>query len=449
MTIIRAAIVSSLIYHILAVTVIPLTLNLPRPYESDAKPVRNDSDLLYKLDPGFAARKGSTNVVLGSNYGVAGRLRPDMNWTDNIYEGQDSFVRGAIDASSKHQHLTLRPDDVWYTALTQLSFYLRKHKNDKLIQDIWNSFEGKAPPRNNEWVLISSTMDQWTNSRFKERDRTNWLLDWVRPEFDELLPKRKFGTQSAGDEMMADAIFMSSSNPSFEEIAPFPCQNGIPSVTLLGTKADWIKLANKFIQLEQGVLGNEPRLYSLGLRPILNRFITTFDIPNDPTIRIFWNDMVTISLRQRLCETTDIVSGWINAFHLWDATGKPLSPGFTLTQTVGNSTVQSGEETVHLDNLIYPGRKIQDLPTAYSEVASCMGGDHVSELHTKTKVGMLAKSITKGIPEGYQKAMRLAGFVLPPTVADSDHSILQAEPVWLLHAALGEVSPLSSLLHFR
>lgn len=80
MAIIGAVIASSLVYHhALAVTVIPLTLNLPRPYESDAKPVRNDSDLLYKLDPSFAAKKGGTIVVLGSNYGMAGRLRPDTS----------------------------------------------------------------------------------------------------------------------------------------------------------------------------------------------------------------------------------------------------------------------------------------------------------------------------------------------------------------------------------
>jgi hypothetical protein len=254
---------------------------------------------------------------------------------------------------------------------------------------------------------------------------------------------------------MADLIFMSSSVPSFKEIGPFPCQNGIPSVTLLGTKTDWIKVANKFIQLEQGVLGNKPRMYALSLCPILVRFIATFDIPNDLAIRVFWNDMVTISVRQPLCTTSDVVTGWINALHFWDATGNPISPGLTSVQTVGNGTVQSheptpknGEETFHLDNFIYPGRKIQDLPTAYSEVASCLRGDHVSELYTKTKVGMLAKSTTRGIPEGYQNAMRLAGFVLLPTVADCDHSVLQAEPVWLLHAALGDVSSLLFLLHF-
>jgi hypothetical protein len=158
--------------------------------------------------------------------------------------------------------------------------------------------------------------------------------------------------------------------------------------------------------------------------------------------------MVTISARQPLCRTTDIVSGWINALHFWDATGNRLPQGIALIQAPDNNTAQSntpaqttGEDDIHLDNVIYPGRELRDLPTAYSEVASCLGGDHIFESYTRTKVGMLAKTITKGIPEGYQKAMQLAGFVLPPTVADGDHSILQAEPVWLMHVANGEVSP--------
>jgi hypothetical protein len=52
---------------------------------------------------------------------------------------------------------------------------------------------------------------------------------------------------------------------------------------------------------------------------------------------------------------------------------------------------------------------------------------------------MMAKSIKKGIPEGYSKAMQMAGFFLPPPVLESDHSILQAEPVWFEHFTDGDV----------
>ncbi|KAF2432501.1 hypothetical protein EJ08DRAFT_677429 [Tothia fuscella] len=182
MLIIRAVILSSLSCHIaFAVIVIPMTLYFPKPYENDVKPICNDSDLLHRLDPRLRARKGSPTVVLESKYGLIGRSRHDMNWTDNIYEQQDSLVRGAIDASAKPQHLVLRPDDIWYTALTQFSFYMRAHENEKLIQEIWDNFDGRLPPRNNEWVLITSIMDQWTQSVFKQRDKSNWLLNWVRP----------------------------------------------------------------------------------------------------------------------------------------------------------------------------------------------------------------------------------------------------------------------------
>jgi hypothetical protein len=45
--------------------------------------------------------------------------------------------------------------------------------------------------------------------------------------------------------------------------------------------------------------------------------------------------------------------------------------------------------------------------------------------------------------EGYRKAIEMAGFLLPPTVADKDHSILKAEPVWFEHSTVGDVRFLS------
>jgi hypothetical protein len=52
-------------------------------------------------------------------------------------------------------------------------------------------------------------------------------------------------------------------------------------------------------------------------------------------------------------------------------------------------------------------------------------------------VEMMAKSITKGIPNGYKKAMQMVGLTLPASVGDSNHSILQPEPIWIIHSEEG------------
>jgi hypothetical protein len=135
--------------------------------------------------------------------------------------------------------------------------------------------------------------------------------------------------------------------------------------------------------------------------------------------------MITATPRQLLCQTTDIVTGWINGFHFWDGNGNTiLSRPFL--QSTDNATVR-------VDNVSYPWRKIGELPTAYSVIRACVSMDSRSEIYDKTSVGVMAKKIKKGIPEGYSEAMKMAGFFLPPTVVESDHSILQPEPVWINH----------------
>jgi hypothetical protein len=283
-----------------AVTVIPLTLNFPKPYPSDATPATSDNDLLAKIDPS-----------LGHVYGLKGPVIPDnepaemlfasiyssgggINATDRIYAAQDSFVRGAIDASANHQHLVFRPDDVWFTILTQLGFYMRKYKDDQLVRDMWDNWEEKPPPPNNFYMFLTGNHNQWVDIVFQQRSKAKWLIDWVRPDFPKLT-NRSMGTRDGGENIMAQAIFMASVTPSFEPIAPFACDNGIPSISLLGAKEDWIYLASKLKQMEKGVFGKEPALYALFLHPLLDRFITTFDIPNDPAIRLFWNSMLYTS----------------------------------------------------------------------------------------------------------------------------------------------------------
>jgi hypothetical protein len=435
MAIFRAFLIHSILsYCTLSVTVIPLALNLPKPYPNDMLPVASDHDLLVKIAPGLELN-GQKHHVATSSYS-AGPWGNGINETSGLYAGQDSFVRGAIDASARRQHLVFRPDDVWYTILTQLSFYLRKHKDDQTVREIWDNFDGRPLPKSNGWMWIVGGMDVVMNTVFKQRSKANWLPDWLRPSFTSL-PSRPMNTNSSGYEMMAKSVFMASSTPSTEDIQPFGCGigDGFPSVTLLGTKVEWAEIADKLTKVEKRVFGNEPALYALNLRPILARFIATFDIPYDPAIRLFWSDMVTATLQRPLCHTTDIVTGWINGFHFWDGAGNLLSSAHPLS---------TNNDTVQIDNIMYPWRKTKDLPTAYSEITTCTSGDTPWEGHEHILVGMMATTIKKGVPEGYRTALKMAGFTLPPTVTDSDHSILQPQPAWISHLKIESVSQLFS-----
>jgi hypothetical protein len=124
----------SLPLYTIAVTVVPLTLNTPQPYESNVKPAYSEYDLLWKLDPQLIPKEtypfvnGKFNPQLvrnedlqidindfssHSSYGPTA-----INETSGIYESKDSLVHSAIEAGIKKQHLVMRPEDVWFTILT-------------------------------------------------------------------------------------------------------------------------------------------------------------------------------------------------------------------------------------------------------------------------------------------------------------------------------------------
>ncbi|KAF2429953.1 hypothetical protein EJ08DRAFT_716097 [Tothia fuscella] len=403
---------SALHCSISAVTVIPLTLNIPKPYESDAAPVTSDSDLLSKLHTG----SNLSTEPMFSTYTWEHNNKIPLNGT---YASQDSFVRGAIDASAKHQHLVIQPQDVWLTVLKQLSFYLRKHKDDKEVAENWDNREGKATPSHSG--LFLRDLARYTRDQFNLRSKADWMLEWARPGFTTISQHPYYMIQNSTEELMANALLMSSPYPSTEDMPAFPCKNGFPSITLNGTQSDWKAILEKISSLEK--FGKEPKLYGRLLHAVVSRFVQTFDNPNDPATRLFWNNMITITARQNLCSSTELITGWINAFHMW-------TPAGNLAIT---AAVTTASEAVQLDGITFPWRHAKDTPIANSHVPMCVDGDSPISASSPILVGMLAKSVKQGKPEGYEAAMKLAGFTLPSTVAESDHSILQPLPIWIAH----------------
>jgi hypothetical protein len=395
-----------------AVTVIPLTLNIPKPYESTEAPVTSDNDLLSKLHAGAPL---DSQASYSSYTGELFQKIPLIG----VYSSQDSFVRGTIDASAKHQHLVIQPQDVWLTILTQLSFYLRKHKDDEEVAEIWDNLEGE--PAEPMWSLWMQALDTWVRDQFNRRSRASWLLDWVRPNFTAASSHPHKMVQNSSEEMLANALMMASPSPSSEDLPAFPCKIGLPSITLNGRQDDWKNIVSKVNSL--GMFGREPKVYGRLLHTVLSRFVQTFDQPNDPTIRLFWNNIITATARHNLCNTTELITGWINAFHMWDPAGN-----LAVTSDI---TVTS--EAVELDGITFPWRHCEDTPIANSYAPMCTQADSVAVTYSPILVGMLAKSVKQGKPEGYEAAMKLAGFTLPSSVVESDHSILQPLPIWISH----------------
>jgi hypothetical protein len=415
---------SILSYYTAAVTVIPLTLKLPKPYESADPPTTSDSDLLSKL---LANENLNNNAFYSSYTPTFSQIQPK-----GVYASQDSFFRGAIDAGAKHQHLVLQPQDVWYTVLKQLSLYLRKHKDGKEVAGVWDNLDGKTTPPMYSMFMVA--IEKWTATQFNMRSKADWLLDWVRPTFTTATDPNNTQLATPSDEMSANALMMATSAPTTSERFPaFPCKNGMPSVTLNGTQDDWKTLLEKVESLEK--FGKEPKIYGMQLRLVLSRFVQTFDKPNDLAIRTFWSNMITAVPRQGICDTTERVTGWI-VFHMWNPAGNlAVTAPFTTPARSGASLATSeASEAFQLDGTTFPWRHIKDIPVAHSHIPMCVEGDTLRWSSYPILVGMLAKKVKQGKPAGYDAALKSAGFTLPSSVAESDHSTLQPLPMWIVHS---------------
>jgi hypothetical protein len=415
---------SILSYHTAAVTVIPLTLNFPKPYKSADLPTTSDSDLLSKL---LANTNLDNNAFYSSYMPTFSQTQPK-----GVYASQDSFFRGAIDASAKHQHLVIQPQDVWYTVLKQLSFYLRKHKDDKEVAEVWDNLDGKTTLPMYSMFMVA--IENWTGTQFNLRSKADWLLDWVRPTFTTATNPNNTQLATPSDEMLANALMMAMSAPTTSEPFPaFPCKNGMPSVTLNGTQDDWKKLLTKVESLEK--FGKEPKIYAIQLHLVLSRFIQTFDKPNDLAIRTFWSNMITAVPRQRSCDTTELVTGWINVFHMWNPAGNlAVTAPFTTPASDASPATSEASEAFELDGTTFLWRHIKDIPVAHSHIPMCVEGDTLRWSSYPILVGMLAKKVKQGKPAGYDAALKSAGFTLPSSVAESDHSTLQPLPMWIAHS---------------
>jgi hypothetical protein len=381
---------------ILAVTVIPLTLTVLKPYESHMKPVLSGSYLLSRIIPSLNAD------------GVFDKI-PDTFWKKSsegsiVYPSRDSFVRGSINAAAQHQHLIIQPDIVWLTALAQMNFYLRKNGEEKDVRSKFDNFQGDGLLHS--LALAQPTM--WFGLFIQTRIRTDWRVEWMRP---------KFTTSTQLDELVADVLMMASSNSSFEEVAPLICGFEIPSITLLGLKEDWELLLLKLNRLKE--FGEQPARYGANLRPFLSRFAATFKDPNDQQIRQFWSDMITAKREQ--CSKNNTVSGSMNGFHYWDQAGNIFPESSGNRKDLGR---------IVLDDIEYPWRHRSNLPSAYYTFPLCWWADAPGFAKGASLAGLLGMSIRKGIPEGYAKAMHRPNFTLPPTVRDDQHSTLQPIHTW-------------------
>ncbi|CAG8974243.1 hypothetical protein HYALB_00009731 [Hymenoscyphus albidus] len=201
---------------------------------------------------------------------------------NKIYSHSNGFIDGALRAHNNHHHLIIRPDDVWLSTLTQFSAYVNKHAESLRNMFVPNQGDSElfveisgiqgAGYLGVDWEKFALLMTE----RISDNIKDPYLKAWILPAFT---------TTNETDRLVASIAMMATPQEKAERnTADLLC--GLPSVTLLGEKEDWEKLMTKAERLI--AVGDEPKERFELLRPVLSRFVSTFDNPTSSETTEFW-----------------------------------------------------------------------------------------------------------------------------------------------------------------
>jgi hypothetical protein len=148
---------------------------------------------------------------------------------------------------------------------------------------------------------------------------------------------------------------------------------GIPSITLLGTKEDYLAILLRLDKLDE--FGHEPTVFAKLLRPVVKHFANAFDMIEegktpDPD---FWG---------KICHYhsggsgPSYISGWLSAFAVWTNKGKWQGGNMDLIEEPIPEEERAALKSRHfgpppslvLDGLRYPCINTGEIPPGYCEV---------------------------------------------------------------------------------
>ena len=225
-----------------------------------------------------------------------------------VSANNNGFVNAAYMAYSHHYHLRIRPEDVWASILTQLSFYI--NANAEKLRKHFVAHKGSKTLV----VQVDGTIDTVDHGQFarlmtdkiQENVVDKELQQWILPDFT---------TTVTDDVVTASVIMMGSMQKYFTYEFCLTC--GIPSVTLLGEREDWVKLRSRLDKIDSW--GEEAVEFSGRLKVVLDYFILSFDEPESDKVKEFW---AKIAHHEGGGSGPTWLSGWIAAFCYWAESGE-------------------------------------------------------------------------------------------------------------------------------
>lgn len=214
-----------------------------------------------------------------------------------LFPDDNGFVHTVMNAYNEHHHLRIRPEDIWLAILTQLSSYINAHSEE--LRGSFVAFDGKTELEieyetgtrfDCNWAEFASMITHMLHQNVVDRE----LQSWIMPAFS---------TTIQHDKIVASVVMMASLQSYFNYTASFRC--GLPSVTLLGEKADYELILQRLDKLRS--FGKEPTQFADLLTAVIKRLVRSFEDPKDADVLDFWNRVVKESHFE---SGGDYFSGW-------------------------------------------------------------------------------------------------------------------------------------------
>ncbi|KAG4275982.1 hypothetical protein FPRO04_08101 [Fusarium proliferatum] len=344
----------------------PVTVTIPNSKASSWQhpKAENTSQLLRGAS---SQEADGCKQIIQSSFSINGSLEEN-----HVSASRNGLVWSSFYAYSTHHHLTIRPEDVWFAIITQLSAYI--NANSEKMRDYFVSHAGQKKLEVIDFATLYTadygTLSQKMTLEIAKNIKDPAFREWILPSFS---------TTTDNDRVVGSVLLMGSLQKYFSYGFGMEC--GIPSVTLLGEITDYEDILNRLDRLDE--MGEEPIQFAMLLRPIIRNMVLTFTQPYDPAIHIFWNQIVDI----HEMSGSKTMTGWITAFCYWDDEGKAGLP------SPGNGT---------LGDLMYLHVDTDDIPCGYVTVPVEVN-DNGTLYNCKMLAGSVGMQAVPG-PEGYVPA---------------------------------------------
>jgi hypothetical protein len=299
----------------------------------------------------------------------------------HIASSSNGFVWSAVHAYSSHHHLTIRPEDIWFSILSQLSFYINAHAEE--LREYFVAHEGRKELE----VIAVGTIDsvdfgllaKRMTHLIQENVKDPILRSWIMPNWT---------TTTERDVNVAAVLMMGTLQKYFDYKMSLIC--GIPSVTILGERKDWEDILTRLDRLSN--FGDEPATFATLLRPVLRHFIASFDPEPSPVVKDFWSKIA----HETGGSGPFYLSGWITAFCFWDEEGKSMYHRYDKNGPQGPVSLevfQGQRAGCELDGTLYHRVDTDDIPSGFASVPVVVDDNGVL-YHTKMVAGSLGIQVT-------------------------------------------------------